>query len=777
MKENRFLFAACSLAFTAAFIWLFHLRISDGALLLLVLSESAFLELYRLGKKQKGRYLFLAAALFACGAGLMFKREVFLAWWKAYQTWLSAWGTDEWGENQGFQRITVIIFLLVSAVPIWLLQGKQQARKVLGLLFFGLLLFLVLAEASFLKCGLIAMIFYCVFSLMEYFYERIYGYQEARQQKAMGYLSVPLLLLAGLLTVMPYSQNPYSWSILKHTWMEINKTVSQAFTELQVFFTGSSTDFAINFTGYSENGNLGGSLIRTESPAMDIRVGSSLRSNLYLTGNIRNIYEKNGWRAEENTAGTVPEYEMDTLELLFALYRAGKLNSGPELYMSQSIDITYLGLYTRNVFYPLKAISFNTKNIPYGQDSLDLCFDKAKGTDMSYKLRYIALNYNSSQLTEFIKEQAGYPYGAEAYDMDEFRLEVVTAYPGFRGKDIFNGFEQKLKERRDRIRKDYLQIPDDMSDKIRELALSVTRGCSTEYEKLKAMESYLQTYTYTLTPPEAPGGQDMIEHFLFDSREGYCTYFASAYVLMSRSIGIPARYVSGFCVPVWNERAWNYQVTSDKAHAWPEAYLEGIGWIPFEPVGTFSQVRYTPWVYGASQDSALQKEEAESNMAYKEETEWEEDFHTEENKKADSFYRYLAVFTGILFGIFLVFFAVVFLIRIFKGCRKYKRSAGGERLAILLEYLLGLLEKLGMARLPHETLLTFEKRIAGLYHCPELSSLMEAYMKAYYGNASIGDEELSVSEKPAAYFEEIYRNKHGRIRLLILRLQFLSRIS
>jgi len=78
-----------------------------------------------------------------------------------------------------------------------------------------------------------------------------------------------------------------------------------------------------------------------------------------------------------------------------------------------------------------------------------------------------------------------------------------------------------------------------------------------------------------------------------ESKEGYCTHFATAFTLLARSQGIPARYVHGYSVPMQGKK--EVTVTSAMAHAWPEAYIDNVGWIPFEPTPGYGIMRYGSW--------------------------------------------------------------------------------------------------------------------------------------------------------------------------------------
>ena len=133
----------------------------------------------------------------------------------------------------------------------------------------------------------------------------------------------------------------------------------------------------------------------------------------------------------------------------------------------------------------------------------------------------------------------------------------------------------------------YLQIPEGFSHKIRELATEITAGLETPYDKAEAITDYLrQDVKYSNPLPESiPAGKDPLEWVLFDLKEGFCNYYASAEVLMLRSLGIPARMAVGFSEGGFDAESGVYIVRSLDAHAWPEVYFPEIGWIEFEPTG------------------------------------------------------------------------------------------------------------------------------------------------------------------------------------------------
>jgi transglutaminase-like putative cysteine protease len=133
------------------------------------------------------------------------------------------------------------------------------------------------------------------------------------------------------------------------------------------------------------------------------------------------------------------------------------------------------------------------------------------------------------------------------------------------------------------IRQTYLQLPP-LDPRIARLVAEITAHAPTAYDKAANIERYLKTkYGYTLDLSGTPPHGDPLAHFLFVRRAGHCEYFAAAMVVLLRSEGIPARYVTGFLPGEYNDVAGDYIVRASDAHAWVEAYFPGYGWITFDP--------------------------------------------------------------------------------------------------------------------------------------------------------------------------------------------------
>jgi hypothetical protein len=132
----------------------------------------------------------------------------------------------------------------------------------------------------------------------------------------------------------------------------------------------------------------------------------------------------------------------------------------------------------------------------------------------------------------------------------------------------------------------YLQLPDDLPQRVRDLAQEVTAEYDNDYDRAAALEAYLREYPYNEQIQEPPQNVDRVDHFLFDMREGYCNYYASSMVVMARSLGIPSRLAAGYARGDWERDAQAYRVRQHHSHAWVEVFLPRFGWIEFEPTSS-----------------------------------------------------------------------------------------------------------------------------------------------------------------------------------------------
>ena len=162
---------------------------------------------------------------------------------------------------------------------------------------------------------------------------------------------------------------------------------------------------------------------------------------------------------------------------------------------------------------------------------------------------------------------------------DGYRYVVTSAVPDLSPELLATSPAQAPPDIADR----YLQLPDLPAPVAEEATRIVQRAnATTPYARARALQDHFRSgrFTYDLTVP-AGHSRNALERFLFVTRRGYCEQFAGAYAVLARAIGLPARVAVGFTPGELRGEAFHVQ--DRHAHAWPEVYLHGFGWVAFEP--------------------------------------------------------------------------------------------------------------------------------------------------------------------------------------------------
>lgn len=131
----------------------------------------------------------------------------------------------------------------------------------------------------------------------------------------------------------------------------------------------------------------------------------------------------------------------------------------------------------------------------------------------------------------------------------------------------------------------YLQLPETVTPRTRALARQIVQdaNATSPYDQAKAIESYLRRLTYDDSRPAPPEGRDWVDYFLFSAQRGYCDDFASAMIVLLRSLDVPARLAQGYAGGTLDPQLNAYIVRESVGHSWPEVYFPGYGWERFEP--------------------------------------------------------------------------------------------------------------------------------------------------------------------------------------------------
>ncbi|WP_437779145.1 transglutaminase TgpA family protein [Sorangium sp. So ce1097] len=132
-------------------------------------------------------------------------------------------------------------------------------------------------------------------------------------------------------------------------------------------------------------------------------------------------------------------------------------------------------------------------------------------------------------------------------------------------------------------RRRYLELPKDLPSRVVDLARAWTIGVDRPADKARAVQDRLRAeYRYDLA---SPSGADPhpLDHFLFESKRGHCEFYSTAMAILLRAVDVPTRNVTGFVGGTYNRFGRFYAVRQGDAHSWVEVYLDGEGWMTFDP--------------------------------------------------------------------------------------------------------------------------------------------------------------------------------------------------
>ena len=302
----------------------------------------------------------------------------------------------------------------------------------------------------------------------------------------------------------------------------------------------------------------------------------------------------------------------------------------------------------------------------------------------------------------------------------------------------------------------YLQLPEQLPERVKELAKNITDNQESVYEKTKAIERYFgrNGFVYTQQGVAIPkAGDDYVDQFLFDTKKGYCDNFSTSMVVMLRSIDIPARWVKGFAPGefVLNDADEKvYQITNNEAHSWVEAYMPGIGWMPYEPTIGFNSLTDIEYDIELNLDDTLTPEVKKPEQPKKEQT--EKTVKTDKNFKISEIF--ISVGTWIRNNMWIVG-AIGFIVifagwRLFVGRVKWlpkvlvytHRTNQDDWVTFTKRYtsLLKQLNRSGLKRATGMTLSDYAMNVDNYFGGERMKMLTTAYEKGLYGG-NITDHE------------------------------------
>lgn len=345
--------------------------------------------------------------------------------------------------------------------------------------------------------------------------------------------AVCAVILAVLITVLAVI-NPVA-DYERPKWQDNMLNTVQTLTGMKTYNGSGKISSALAEVGNNVSSEVdfsnAGALKQTGTKVMT--VVTDLNGRIYLKGMSYANYENNKWSVLTDEQAN--DYPQDFQAFIMTANYQERSTVTIDTVNKESI-----------VYTPYYLASINDTFSPVC-DVLVSNSDKATNYSMS------VMPYSESELDNFSMD-----FSSQVYDYDNF----VKSY--------------------------YLKLPYDTKLAMLKIAEENNlTGVSTQNIPQAVKQFVSHSASYSLNTQKVPDGRDVAEWFLNDAETGYCMHFANATAVMLRALGVPARYVTGYCANVVDGKA---TVTSDNAHAWVEYFDERIGWIPLDATSSDFEV-------------------------------------------------------------------------------------------------------------------------------------------------------------------------------------------
>ncbi|MFS0779867.1 transglutaminaseTgpA domain-containing protein [Neobacillus sp. 3P2-tot-E-2] len=299
----------------------------------------------------------------------------------------------------------------------------------------------------------------------------------------------------------------------------------------------------------------------------------------------------------------------------------------------------------------------------------------------------------------------------------------------------------------------YTQLPDNLPDRVRELAVSITEKETNWFDKAKAVERHFggSGFTYSQSDVAVPGeNDDYVDQFLFETKIGYCDNFSTSMAVLLRSLGIPTRWVKGYTGGEFLEYSevesskQIYEITNNNAHSWVEVYFPNQGWVPFEPTKGFTN---SVSIDFTNDDGTTPAVETTAPAAPNQQQDLEEDSGSSEKTEQTFSFNGLWLSINIFFNknwkwIFILAAIVVGAVGLIYRLRgkwlprlyllQFRLRKKDENIGKAYLILLDQLERFGLKRSENQTLRNYARYIDTFFASREMSKLTDRYEQYLY---------------------------------------------
>lgn len=753
----------------------------------IVLSITIVFTIYTLidfNKKNIVTYIMLFLVAMIGILFFQFNKESVVTYSKNLRSWFHQYLIIKENNQIAYSLLILIICIIFVTLCFYLINKNRILRYISSLCFIIVLVYSAVFEININKITIGILLIYIMQVVVE-ISNHIHNKEKKEKDSIARFYILPLCIIIGVLAVsLPSNSKPIQWTIVK----QFVHTVTDQFEDLvfrfQVLSGKLEEEFGVSFIGYTnESGELGGAIKQSNETLLKIKTKTKPYESTYLIGRISDEYTTNGWKNSNIQYDLEDEQKVDIYEILYGMYVNNLIPKENErLFHTMELSITYEDIKTKTLFYPLKmsTLTIQDKKISYNRDTETLKTNKLLKRNFTYDVNYFEINYQSETVKNFLRK-ISHIHHIESTKLDfdknncinylKQRLKINYIDERLLNKD----FTLLSKNRSNVINQYYTQIPEHLPERVRKLAQEITKDYDNNYDKLMAIRSYLKTYRYTLSPTKTKKGEDFVDYFLFEQKEGYCTYFATSMAILARCIGIPTRYVEGLLVDYSNKKGQFYEVSSSSMHAWVEAYIKGCGWIPFEPTPGYG-TGYSMWEEkNRNNYNNTNAKAPEISMQKAEEQEIQESTLSKESTRT----KYMGRFFIIMIGILCILFVCIMIGLYYNRRLKYQNASNEDK----IKYLMGnIIHYLAMEELKisaNQTLLDYVHSLHEPYRFVgySLEDICFIYMGYRYSNKKIRDDDINTIMLYHNELRKYIEKKMNLTRLLRFKCSLLDRFS
>lgn len=451
--------------------------------------------------------------------------------------------------------------------------------------------------------------------------------------------------------------------------------------------------YNISSSGYPiTESKLGGPITLNDREVFKVRSSRPY----YLRGSSKDFYDGFSWRNS-----------IDTFKKVGDINPLPKVEGGRSFFLKTESVKNELTIYPTNLYTTTIFSTLYTEGISIGNKTL---YINKEGDLLSSKV-------------------ISTPYTIRFYDDNEKYSKIV---PGAKNSKVMDAidFEYKRSYMEGEMEnyKKYLELPKNIPKRVYDLTKQITSKDKNASESLISIYNYLnKNYKYSLEVSDIPQNREFVDYFLFEEKKGYCTYFATASVVMLRIAGIPARYVEGFNMTNNKNENGLYVVTNRNAHAWAEVLVSPT----YNTWGVFDAVPSATQILRTEEEKAKEKENNQIQKKLQDTNTVDKRLQQQLEKDEKNIDLKEFVVNKVLW----IALGVFFIICIFILIKKYRRNKiiKSQSIIPLYQYILARLKTEGIIIPSNTGDLEFWKDYDDVYIRFIMSDLCSLVYEEYYG--------------------------------------------